>query len=1505
MTDAVWSGASSGDWGVASFWSPSVVPNNNTTTVYDASIANSGVYTVTIAASEAFTAGSVSMSANGATLALKGQLTLSGSTSAVNVTAGTLQLSGTLSGGSLNVNGGLLLAAGNVAYAGAYAQTGSQLKLNTRTLTLSGSAQFTGNADVDGQGTLATSGGTTVVDQGNNYSAALTLGAAVKWTNSGTVNDGGLINVGDGSGLTAAFINNAGANFNFTSDDASIVNANVSGNKGSSTFANQGTLAKTGGTGTSHIWSALTSTGNINVATGTLEIDAGGNFSGKLTGNGVLAFAGGTSNMLAATTLTVQNLLIDGGTVNLSSGVTNYAGVATMISGVMKLGANLTLSGNYVQSGGNLSLNNRTLTLSGNDFFGTNDNNYRNTDAVFVDGAGTLATAGVMTLKDIGNYGGSGNPVHQLTLGGGVAWVNSGIVYIGDGIAVGDAAGGTASITNNTGGVMNFTTDDGSIVNANYYNNNNWVYGSSALTNAGLIEKTGGLGVSHVWSKVTDTGTIKVLTGTLEFDGGGSFAGPITGNGVVNFAGGAVSLKSASSFNIGHLQFTGATVALASNFASYAGSFEESGGSITLGTRLTLSGAFTQKQGVINLNGFGLVLNGAATLGYGPNYYSNTAGGTIDGSGSLTSNGAVTIQDPYFAGLNSTTQLALGGGMTWTNYGTVNDGGSISIGDASGVVATINNGGTFNFSSDDGAIVNASWQGANGTMTGVATFNNTGTLAKTRGTGVNTVQAVVNSSKLISVTTGMIEFTGGGKFNGAFSGAGTIGFGGGVSTVSLSAMTVGQVLINGGTVNLKAPSSTYAGALTENSGILALQGNLAAFGGVKLTGGGIELNGMTLTLASATTIGNLGGVYNSWPVTTIDGSGNLTTKSTTTILDPTFYYYGIQGYGNQQLVLGGGLTWTNSGVVNDGGIIAIGDAAGGSASIVNAAGASFNLTSDAAAINNNSFSQSGGQTAVGNSTFTNNGVLAKTGGTGSSYIWSQMDGAGQIQVQTGAIQFGGGGDFAGAITGAGTAAFLGGSATLDNGKGLTVANLLFDGANVSLPSDFTTYSGAISQTAGNVTYNANLVDGGAFALSGGAISLFGNLTLNGAVDFGTFRSTPYNPPSGGEIDGPGVLTTTGATTISDPVYYSNGWPQNGGVGELTLGGDVTWVNAGTVNDGGAIYVGDNAGLDATLQNNAGAVFNFTTDEGSIYNANTGANQLGQGSFINQGLLEKTGGDSVSQFSAALDDSGTITVATGTINFTNGGDFKGSVNGAGTIEFGNGAAVIDSGASFTIGQILLSGGTLEAATNLTYAGVYDQIGGELTIDDGVTLSLNNYAYLSGGAVDGAGAISVGGQLTLAGVTLGNSAETVTSSGSIVGSGVIGPAVANKGLIEATGGTLTLGGAVTGTGSLQIDPNAELEIQGATGQTVNFNGPGGVLWLDQSATFSGTIGGLGAGDEIVLGNTAATAAVFNNGYLDITLAGNVHDLLKVTGGGAGLSLTMSLDNSGNTLLAVGQA
>jgi hypothetical protein len=143
------------------------------------------------------------------------------------------------------------------------------------------SATITGGR-IDGPGTLYDypNGVWTIV-----AGTPLTLGGGLNWdVYSGTdvVNDAGIIDIGDTAGLNATIQNNG--TFNLTTYTAGIglntVNVGGSSQSGIGNFENFGKLAKTGGSGTSHIFSSYTvSSGlaSISVSTGTLEFDGPSN----------------------------------------------------------------------------------------------------------------------------------------------------------------------------------------------------------------------------------------------------------------------------------------------------------------------------------------------------------------------------------------------------------------------------------------------------------------------------------------------------------------------------------------------------------------------------------------------------------------------------------------------------------------------------------------------------------------------------------------------------------------------------------------------------------------------------------------------------------------------------------------------------------------------------------------------------------------------------------------------------------------------------------------------------------------------------------------------------------------------------------------------------------------------------------------------------------------------------------------------------------------------------
>ena len=104
---------------------------------------------------------------------------------------------------------------------------------------------------------------------------------------------------------------------------------------------------------------------------------------------------------------------------------------------------------------------------------------------------------------------------------------------------------------------------------------------------------------------------------------------------------------------------------------------------------------------------------------------------------------------------------------------------------------------------------------------------------------------------------------------------------------------------------------------------------------------------------------------------------------------------------------------------------------------------------------------------------------------------------------------------------------------------------------------------------------------------------------------------------------------------------------------------------------------------------------------------------------------------------------------------------------------------------------------------------------------------------------------------------NSGQTLTLDGTtaVNGSG----SVADNGTITVTSGSADIGVAVTGSGALDIDAAATLELGGTSANTVTFEGGTGTLVLDNPASFTGeivsftgTAANASSSDEIVLSN-----------------------------------------------------
>ncbi|HEY2619465.1 MAG TPA: hypothetical protein VGI78_19145, partial [Acetobacteraceae bacterium] len=245
-------------------------------------------------------------------------------------------------------------------------------------------------------------------------------------------------------------------------------------------------------------------------------------------------YASGTTSAHSLTT-DFANLTVTGGALTIVSNST-LGGNLNQTGGVLTFDGNAAVSGNFGVTNGTVAISaGSTLAVAGATQFGPFGTGQ-------INGPGTLSTAGTTTIEE------------TLLLGGGLDWSNSGTVKDDGDIS----ANGTATLTNLASASFNLTTDFLNIANAG---------GSLSFVNQGTLAKTGTVaGTSRISVAVTDTGTIASDSGTLEFDGGGSFSGVIDGAGTVAFGGGTSTLGDLTAVNLevdgGTAHLTGSQIAV-------------------------------------------------------------------------------------------------------------------------------------------------------------------------------------------------------------------------------------------------------------------------------------------------------------------------------------------------------------------------------------------------------------------------------------------------------------------------------------------------------------------------------------------------------------------------------------------------------------------------------------------------------------------------------------------------------------------------------------------------------------------------------------------------------------------------------------------------------------------------------------------------------------------------------------------------------------------------------
>jgi hypothetical protein len=484
-------------------------------------------------------------------------------------------------------------------------------------------------------------------------------------------------------------------------------------------------------------------------------------------------------------------------------------------------------------------------------------------------------------------------------------------------------------------------------------------------------------------------------------------------------------------------------------------------------------------------------------------------------------------------------------------------------------------------------------------------------------------------------------------------------------------------------------------------------------------------------------------------------------------------------------------------------------------------------------------------TVGGGPGFINQGILRKSGGTGTTTINCIFSSSGTLDVQTGTVSVASGG----------------------SGTGNYIAEA---GATLLFPASYE-------------------VDG---VLSGAGTALFegGTFTLDGSL-------TVANAVLGG-----GALSGTG--TISDVLTWTNGAFGASSIG-MTLATNGVLVLAGT--NGADYSLGQyltNAGTieleSGNLQINWGAWGEIINLPGALVNvmADVSIDALNGGpGFINQGILRKSAGTGTTAINSVFNNTGTLDVQTGTVGLEGGGSGNGNyiAEAGATLLFANSYEV--DGVLSGAGTALLQGGTFTLNGNLAVSSAVlggGTLSGSGTISTlltwtngafgnnpiGMTLATNGVLILA--ATNGAD-YSLGQYLTNAGtielqsgnlqinwgawgvlVNLPGALVNVMADVSIDVNGG-GPGFFNQGILRKSGGT----GTTAINPALTMSSTGTLDAQ--TG-TMNILNNGGTFNL-AGGTMNFGINSLASFGQIKVTNTPALTLIgtvtanLNNGFVPV--------------------------------------
>jgi hypothetical protein len=1249
-------------------------------------------------------------------------------------------------------------------------------------------------------------------------------------------------------------------------------------------FALTVTGTTTVGNGTSGILNITSATGTKTFA-GLVTINPGGawknitanspvTFEGGITLNGTGAFNAGTG--VHTFSNNSQTLT---GTFSIPS--VTVTGVTLNNSGTLTVGTALSGSGGLTQGtgatlniGGTLGITTLTATATGNtvNYTGASQTVHNNNYYnLTLSGSGTDAL-GTSTTTVSGNLTLSGT-VSVATV---VGLTISGNLGIGDGTTF-NAAGfaltvtGTTTVGNGTSGILNITSATGTKIFA------------------GLVTiNTGG-----AWNNTTANSPV-TFEGGITLNGTGTLN---AGTGVHTFSNNSQTLT--GTFSIPSVTVTGVTL--------------NNSGTLTVGTALSGSGGLTQGAGAtLNIGG----TSGITTL------TATATGNTVSYTGAAQTVVATTYNNLVFSGSGAKSMAT---GISATGNLSIAPTGTATASVGTGLDLTVNSltlGGV--------PVVSGTWGST--TATGAVNHNNTYFAATT---GYLTVSTGAAGTRLIVTLPGQ-TFTSGTGNSGTVSGqtAGTpfsiaLRVVDGLNGVDTS-YAVSQTVSYSGPANAPGGASpTYTTTVTFTAGQASgLTTTLVDAQTTTITPSisgltGVASSNLTVSAAaaSATTVETAANGSG-----TVVGAQNITAGNSITV-------YAITRDSSGNFVANPSATWSLQNIT--GGVVS-GDLVAGGASAVFTGHKLGSATIQAVA--SGFTGDSGTQTVLLGpiASYSVTAATPQTRGTAFNVTVTAVDAGGNTVTTDNSTQVT-------MTSSTGNVQFSGNPATPSGGTfTLSALDNYFETATITATDG--------NGKTGNTSATVNPLIGDYRSQATGNWTAAATWqTNNGTGSSGWFTavSPPTNGTFTGEINVQGGYTVTVNASVSVPasLFVLN----SGSTVSISSGFTLTVGNgeANGVISGSGVLAESGTGTVLTLSGNNTYSGGTTITGGTVSVTNvttSGTTQLGTGAitFASGGTLLNTGPGAQTTSRSITNNAGggVITMSGNTITLT------GNIYGNGGLTNGGSDLILDrSSGNNAIGPITVTSGRLFAfnTNSIGNSSITVQSGGTLDFSTGgnTVPSLNTMTFASGSCLaNRAGTLTVStANVTFptSGTMIFNNDDQVSTAITVSGAypALTGPLTVQVGGQNATVGTVTLSGAISGSGGLTKTSTGTLVLGSAntyTGGTtvsagsvtanVNNSLNGGTLSVASGATVTLTNGTtntvaalyLGGAPQVsgTWGSTASSASNKNSTYFGTTATGildvqsgtaNAYRITAASGtptAGASDVLTIKLvDASGNVV------